>query len=186
MLSLDIPQDANEDAITKQLDAFQVQDGDKIRIFPIAPYDQDTVYLEGHVFRPGKYSYHSGMRITDLISSYKDLLPEPATQYAEIIRLNAPDYRPTVESFNLADALSHPGSAPLLEPLDTLPIFGRLHFPDPATVAVGGRLRLPGTDRTSGQFHLDDGIQMAGGLAPDAETEDAQVFRYLPDGELKI
>src|SRR6185437_7052190 len=29
-------------------------------------------------------------------------------------------------------------------------------------------------------------IHMAGGLAPDAETEDAQVFRYLPDGQLKI
>jgi len=186
MLSLDIPQDANEDAITKQLGAFQVQDGDKIRIFPIAPYDQDTVYLEGHVLQPGKYSYHAGMRVTDLISSYKDLLPEPATQYAEIIRLNAPDYRPTVESFNLADALSHPGSAPVLEPLDTLQIFGRYDFQNPPTVSVWGDVRVPGTYRTSGQLHLSDAIHMAGGLAPDAETEDAQVFRYLPDGQLKI
>ena len=186
MLSLDIPQDANEDAITKQLDSFQVEDGDKIRIFPIAPYDQDTVYLEGHVLRPGKYSYRSGMRVTDLISSYKDLLPEPATQYAEIIRLNAPDYRPTVESFNLGDALNHPGSAPLLEPLDTLQIFGRYDFQNPPTVSVWGDVRTPGTYRTSGQLHLSDAIHMAGGLAPDAETEDAQVFRYLPDGQLKI
>ena len=186
MLSLDIPQDANEDAITKQLGSFQVQDGDKIRIFPIAPYDQDTVYLEGHVLRPGKYSYHSGMRVTDLISSYKDLLPEPATQYAEIIRLNAPDYRPTVESFNLQDALGHPGSAPLLEPLDTLQIFGRYDFQNPPTVSVWGDVRVPGTYRTSGQLHLSDAIHMAGGLAPDAETEDAQVFRYLPDGQSKI
>jgi protein involved in polysaccharide export with SLBB domain len=186
MLSLDIPQDANEESTTKQLDSFQVQDGDKIRIFPIAPYDQDTVYLEGHVLRPGKYSYRSGMRVTDLISSYKDLLPEPATQYAEIIRLNAPDYRPTVESFNLQDALSHPGSAPLLEPLDTLQIFGRYDFQNPPTVSVWGDVRVPGTYRTSGQLHLSDAIHMAGGLAPDAETEDAQVFRYLPDGQLKI
>lgn len=186
MLSLDIPQDANEDAITKQLDSFQVQDGDRIRIFPIAPYDQDTVYLEGHVLRPGKYSYRSGMRVTDLISSYKDLLPEPATQYAEIIRLNAPDYRPTVESFNLQDALSHPGSAPLLEPLDTLQIFGRYDFQNPPTVSVSGDVRIPGTYRTSGQLRLSDAIHMASGLAPDAETEDAQVFRYLPDGKLKI
>jgi len=186
MMSLDIPQDANDDAITQQLDSFQVQDGDTIRIFPIAPYDQDTIYLEGHVLRPGKYSYRSGMRVTDVISSYKDLLPEPATQYAEIIRLNAPDYRPTVESFDLADALSHPGSAPLLEPLDTLQIFGRYDFQNPPTVFVGGDVRVPGTYRTSGQLHLSDAIHMAGGLAPDAETEDAQVFRYLPNGQLKI
>lgn len=186
MLSLDIPEDATPDAVTKQLESFNVQDGDKIRIFPIAPYDQDSVYLEGHVLRPGKYSYHAGMRVTDLISSYKDLLPEPATQYAEIIRLKAPDYSPTVESFNLADALSHPGSAPLLDPLDTLQIFGRFDFQNPPTVSVWGDVRTPGTYRTSGQLHLSDAIHMAGGLAPDAETEDAQVFRYLPDGKSSV
>lgn len=186
MLSLSIPEDANQATITKQLDSFQVQDGDKIRIFPIAPYDQNTVYLEGHVLRPGKYSYHAGMRVTDLISSYKELLPEPAKQYAEIIRLNAPDYRPTVESFNLEDALSHPGTAPILEPLDTLQIFGRYDFQNPPTVSVWGDVRTPGTYQTSGQLHLSDAIHMAGGLAPDAETEDAQVFRYLPHGKSKI
>jgi len=186
MLSLNIPEDAEQAAITKELDSFNVQDGDKIRIFPIAPYDQNTVYLEGHVLRPGKYSYRPGMRVTDLISSYKELLPEPANQYAEIIRLNAPDYRPTVESFNLADALNHPGSAPLLQPLDTLQIFGRYDFTNPPTVSVWGDVRVPGTYGTSGQLHLSDAIHMAGGLAPDAETEDAQVFRYLPDGKSKI
>jgi polysaccharide biosynthesis/export protein len=186
MLSLDIPQDDGSAQIQQQLDSFQVQDGDKIRIFPIAPYNTDTVYLEGHVLRPGKYSYHEGMRVTDLISSYKELLPEPASQYAEIIRLNAPDYRPTVESFNLKDALAHPATAPILQPLDTVQIFGRYDFENPPTVSVWGDVRVPGTYRTSGQIHLSDAIHMVGGLAPDAETEDAQVFRYLPDGKLKI
>jgi polysaccharide biosynthesis/export protein len=186
MLSLDVPPDADPASVQKQLDAFQVHDGDKIRVFPIAPYNQDTLYLEGHVIRPGKYSYHAGMRVTDLISSYKDLLPEPATKYAEIIRLDPPDFRPTVESFNLAEALSHPGSAPLLRPLDTVQIFGRYDFENPPTVAVGGDVRTPGVYRTSGQLHLSDAVHMAGGLAPDAETEDAQVFRHLPDGKLEI
>lgn len=186
MLSLDIAQNDDSAQITQQLDSFQVQDGDRIRIFPIAPYSQDTVYLEGHVLRPGKYSYHDGMRVTDLVSSYKDLLPEPAAQYAEIIRLNAPDYRPAVESFNLADALSHPATAPVLDPLDTVQIFGRYDFENPPTVSVWGDVRVPGTYRTSGQIHLSDAIHMAGGLAPDAEMEDAQVFRYLPNGELTI
>ena len=34
------------------------------------------------------------MKVTDLIRSYADLLPEPAGHYAEIVRLNSPDYRP--------------------------------------------------------------------------------------------
>ncbi|MGC1107919.1 MAG: SLBB domain-containing protein, partial [Candidatus Acidiferrales bacterium] len=186
MLSVDIPVGDDSEAVTKQLESFQIQDGDKIRIFPIAPFNQDTVYLEGHVIRPGRYSYHPGMKITDLIGSYKDLLPEPSEHYAEIIRLNAPDYHPSVESFDLEDALKNPASAPVLNPLDTVQIFGRYDFENPPTVSVWGDVRDPGTYRTSGEIHLSDAVHMAGGLAADAEVADAQVFRYLPDGQSKI
>lgn len=186
MLSLDIPASDDSEAVTKQLESFQVQDGDKIRIFPIAPFNSDTVYLEGHVIRPGRYSYHDGMKVTDLIASYKDLLPEPSSHYAEIIRLNPPDYHPSVESFDLAEALKSPATAPVLHPLDTVQIFGRYDFENPPTVSVSGDVRDPGTYRTSGQIRLSDAVHMAGGLAPDAETEDAQVFRHMVDGTMKI
>jgi len=59
------------------------------------------------------------MRVTDVIASYKDLLPEPANRYAEIIRLNPPDFHPSVQGFNLADALANPSQAPVLHSLDT-------------------------------------------------------------------
>jgi protein involved in polysaccharide export with SLBB domain len=186
MLSLDIPPDNPPNEIATQLDAFHIQDGDKIRIFPIAAYAQDAVYLEGHVLRPGKYSYRDGMRVTDLIASYKDLLPEPASGYGEIIRLSEPDFRPTVESFDLAKALADPASAPLLERLDTVQIFSRYDFENPPVVSVLGDVRDPGTFRTSGDIHVSDAIHLAGGLAPDAETLDAQVFRYMPDSSMKI
>jgi polysaccharide export outer membrane protein len=186
MLSLDIPQDDPADGVTKQLESFKIQDGDKIRIFPIAPYTQDAVYLEGHVIRPGKYSYKDGMRVTDLISSYKDLLPEPALQYGEIIRLSQPDYRPTVQSFSVAEVLADPKSAPQLQPLDTVQIFGRYDFENPPSVSVWGDVRAPGTYRTSGDIHLSDAIHLAGGLSSDAATGDAQVFRYMPNSTLKI
>jgi polysaccharide biosynthesis/export protein len=186
MLSLDI-QDASDPAkVTEKLEGFEIHDGDKIRIFPIAPFNQESIYLEGHVIRPGRYSYRDGMRITDVIASYKDLLPEPATQYAEIIRLNAPDYRPSVESFDLADALSNPAQAPTLHAMDTLRVFSRYDFENPPTVSVWGDVRTPGTYRTSGQIRLVDAVHLAGGLGPDVENGDAQVFRYLPDGKMKI
>jgi protein involved in polysaccharide export with SLBB domain len=186
MLSLDIPDNSDPKEITKQLDAFEIQDGDRIRIYPIAPYNQDTIYLEGHVVRPGRYSYHDSMRVTDVISSYKDLLPEPANQYAEIIRLNAPDFRPSVESFNLSAALADPSKSPVLHPMDTVRIFGRFDFEAQPTVAVLGDVRVPGTYNTAGEIHLSDAVHMAGGLTADADTTDAQVFRYLPDGMLKV
>jgi polysaccharide biosynthesis/export protein len=186
MLSVDIPEPDKASEVTQQLAAFEIHDGDRIRVYPIAPYNQDAVYLQGHVIRPGRYSFHEDMRVTDVISSYKDLLPEPANQYAEIIRLNAPDFHPSVEGFDLAEAISNPAEAPLLHAMDTIRVFSRFDFENPPAVSVWGDVRQPGTYRTSGQVRLIDAIHLAGGLAPDAQTEDAQVFRYLPDGKFKI
>jgi len=186
MLSFDLPEVDSDVEVTKKLIAFEIHDGDRIRVFPIAPYNQDAVYLEGHVIRPGRYSYRANMKVTDVIASYKDLLPEPANQYAEIIRLNAPDFHPTVESFDLAGALSNPEQAPVLHAMDTVRVFSKFDFENPPTVSVWGDVRGPGTYRTSGQIHLSDAVHLAGGLAPDAKISDAQVFRYLPDGKTKI
>jgi polysaccharide export outer membrane protein len=186
MLSVDIPDAGNNAEVTKTLESFEIHDGDRVRVYPIVPYNQDTIYVEGHVVRPGRFSYHADMRVTDVISSYKDLLPEPATRYAEIIRLNAPDFHPSVEGFDLADALNNPAQAPILHPMDTIRIFSRFDFENPPTVSVLGEVRAPGTYQTSGQIHLTDAVHLAGGLTPDVETGDAQVFRYLPDGKFKI
>ena len=186
MLSVDLPEIENPAEVTKRLDSFEIQDGDRIRIYPIAPYNQDAIFVEGHVVRPGRYSYRAGMRVTDVLSSYKDLLPEPAAQYAEIIRLNAPDFHPSVESFDLGEALADPGQSPVLHAMDTVRIFSRFDFENPPTVSIGGGVRAPGTYQTSGQIRLSDAIHLAGGLTPDAQTADAQVFRYSPDGKFKI
>ena len=117
------------------------RDGDKVRISPILSYSEQTVYLDGHVVNPGKRAYREGMRVTDLIRSYTDLLPEPASGHAEIIRLAAPDFAPYVIAFNLADALAAnkpvAGNAQdlLLKPFDTVRIFGRFDFEDPPAVS---------------------------------------------------
>jgi polysaccharide biosynthesis/export protein len=186
MLSFDLPEMDSDSAVAQKLESFEIRDGDRIRIFPIAPYNQDAVYLAGHVVRPGRYSYHANMKVTDVIASYKDLLPEPAAQYAEIVRLNAPDFHPSVESFDLAGALANPEQAPVLHAMDTVRIFSRFDFENPPTVSVWGDVRGPGTYRTSGQIRLSDAVHLAGGLAPDAKTEDAQILRYLPDGKSKV
>ena len=183
MLSLDLSLDRAADP---QLASFKVQDGDSIHIFPIAAYNQDTIYLRGHVLRPGRYSYKDGMKVTDLIDGYKDLLPEPAAHYAEIIRLNPPDFRPNVVSFDLSAAMKDPATAPVLKPLDTVRVFSRFDFEAAPTVTVAGEVRKPGTFRTSGQASLRDAVYQAGGLTPDAARDTAQLFRVNPDGSSRI
>jgi protein involved in polysaccharide export with SLBB domain len=186
MLSLDVSGTADPGEIEAKLAAFQLRDRDEVHIFPIATFNQDAVYLQGHVLRAGRYAYKPGMRLADVVSSYRDLMPEPSTKYAEIIHLNPPDYHPTVESFDLAAALSNPAAAPVLKPLDTVRIFSRFDFEDTPTVSVSGAVRNPGIFQTSGQIHFRDAVELAGGLTPDAAQDFAQIIRIMPDSSLKM
>lgn len=186
MLSLDLTSTGDTSGADKQMADFKVRGGDQVHLFPIASYNEDAIYLQGHVLRPGRYSYKKGMKLTDLVGSYSDLLPEPAPHYGEIVRLNAPDFRPTVESFDLSAALAAPASAPILQPLDTVRIFSRYDFQAPPDVWVGGEVRAPGKYRTSGQAHLRDAIYLAGGTTPFAALDSVQLFRTEANGTMKI
>ena len=186
MLRLDIPSDGEPATVTQALEDFKVQGGDKIKISPILPYADKAVYLEGHVFRPGRFAYRDGMKITDVVKSYSDLLPEPYRRHAEIIRLNPPDYTPAVLAFSLEDALSGKDQDFALQPFDTIRIFGRFDFEDAPIVTVDGEVRDPGEHLTNGATNLRDAIHLAGGTTPDAELTDAQVFRKTAQGRLRV
>ena len=186
MLRLDVPEDNNQAAVTKALEDFQIQDGDKIKISPILPYADKTVYLDGHVVQPGKFAYRDGMKVTDIIKSYRDLLPEPYDRHAEIIRLNAPDYTPSVIAFNLREALAGKDKDVVLRPFDTIRVFGRYDFEDPPLITIDGEVRDPGDHLTNGATCLRDAVYLAGGTTTDAHLGDAQIFRKTQDGKLKV
>jgi len=186
MLRLDIPENNNQESVAKALEDFAVQDGDKIKISPILPYADKTVYLEGHVFRPGKYAFREGMLITDLIKSYNDLLPEPSKLHAELVRLNPPDFTPQVIAFNLDDALNAKEQPVALKPFDTVRVFSRFDFEDPPVITVAGEVRDPGDHLTNGATRVRDAVYLAGGLTPDASTDSVQIFRRTGDKKLRV
>jgi protein involved in polysaccharide export with SLBB domain len=126
------------------------------------------------------------MKLTDLIHSYNDLLPEPSRLHAEIIRLQAPDYTPSVLAFNLGDAMEGKEPDLVLKPFDTVRVFGRYDFEDPPVVTVGGEVRDPGDHVTNGTTRLRDAVYLAGGVSSDAELDNVQVFRSTDDGKLKV
>jgi len=186
MLRLDIPENNNQETVNKALEDFPVQDGDKIKISPILPYADKTVYLEGHVFRPGKYAFRDGMLITDLIKSYNDLLPEPSKLHAEIVRLNPPDYTPQVIAFNLEQALTSKEQPVALKAFDTVRVFSRFDFEDPPIITVTGEVRDPGDHLTNGGARVRDAVYLAGGLTSDASTDSVQIFRRTGDNKLVV
>jgi protein involved in polysaccharide export with SLBB domain len=154
---------------------FAVQDGDRIRISPILPYSQRVIYVQGHVVRPGRQAFHDGMRIADVLKSYRDLLPEPADK-AEIVRLVGPDLHPETIEFNLPEALI--GNENLaLQPFDTIRVNGRYEA-DAPKVTIGGEVLRPGV------YALHDGmtaaqlVRMAGGFKRDALLDNADLTSY--------
>lgn len=48
--------------------------GDVLRVFQIVPKFDDAVILRGNVANPGRYAWHQGMRITDLIPDKESLI----------------------------------------------------------------------------------------------------------------
>jgi protein involved in polysaccharide export with SLBB domain len=164
----------------------KIQDGDKIKISPILPFPDKTVYLDGHVSRPGKFAYRDGMKVTDLIRSYTDLLPEPYKAHAEVIRLQPPDYAPEILAFNLEDAMAGKDQDIVLKPFDTVRVFGRFDFEDQPVITVTGEVRDPGDHVTNGATYLRDAIYLAGGTTANALMDDAQVFRKAADGKIEV
>src|SRR4029077_1535258 len=127
-----------------------------------------------------------GMKVTDLITSYKDLLPEPSTAHAEIIRLAEPDYSPVVLAFNLGDALAGKDQDFVLKPFDTVRVFSKYDFEDQPLITISGEVRDPGDHLTTGTPHLRDAIYLAGGTTRDALLDDVQVYRKTRDGKLQV
>ena len=181
MLSLDLS--SNQAEINKELAAFDVQGGDDVVISQILPYNQQAVYLEGHVFRPGKYPYHDGMTITDLLHSYQDVMPEPAA-HAEIVRLEAPDFRPETISFNLPDVLIGNESI-LLKPFDVVHIYGRYEI-DPPRVSIAGEVLRPGDYPMSQGMTAADLVRMAGGFKRSAYRDEADLSSYVVQNGQKV
>ena len=159
---------------------FEVKDGDRVHVATVLPYSERSVYLQGHVARPGKLPFRDGLRLSDVIRTYQDLLPEPAER-GEIVRLAAPDLHPETISFNVPDVLIGNANLPL-QPFDTIRIFSR-YEQDPPTVSVEGEVLRPG------KYPLFEGmtaaqlVRAAGGFKRDALLDTADLISYhIEDG----
>ena len=155
--------------------AFQVQDGDRIRVEPILPYSERAIYLEGHVVRPGRLPYVDGMRLSDVLRSYRDMLPEPAS-HGEIVRLVPPDLHAETIGFDVPDVLI--GSANVdLQPFDTIRILGRYEV-DAPKVTILGEVQRPGSYPLSKGMTTAQLVRVAGGFKRDALLERADLTSY--------
>ncbi len=165
----------NQTELHNELAAFKVKDGDDVVISQITPYNEQAVYLEGHVYHPGKFPYREGMTVADLLHSYQDVLPEPSDR-AELVHLQPPDFRPVATEFNLRDALVGNESVPL-RPLDVIHIYGRYEVDSPK-VSIQGEVIRPGSYPMSQGMTAAGLVRLAGGFRRSAFRNEADVASY--------
>ena len=179
-VTLDLDKEKNgQEAIA----TFEVKDGDRIHIAPILPYSERAIYLEGHVVRPGRQPYSDGMRLSDVLRSYQDMLPEPASQ-GEIVRLVPPDLHAETISFDVPEVLI--GNVNIkLHSFDTIRIFGRYEV-DAPRVTISGEVMRPGSFPLSKGMTAAQLVRMAGGLKSDALKSSADLTSYTVEDGTKV
>jgi protein involved in polysaccharide export with SLBB domain len=161
----------------KQASDTIMQDGDVVKIFSVSALEQNVVYLEGHVVRPGKYELKPEMRLGDLVGSYEALQPQPNLIYGEIARLVEPDSHPVVIPFNLGKVLEGDESENIeLARFDTIRIF-RWDERSKKAVSISGEVFRSGEYRLAPDMKVSDLINMAGGLRKNAYLRMAEVTR---------
>ena len=182
-VTVDLPGSSSPEGARAAIATFAVFDGDRVRVSPILPYSQRVIYMQGHVVRPGSVSYRDGMHLSDLLHSYRDLLPEPADK-GEIVRLRPPDLHPETIEFDVPDALIGNNNLPL-QPFDTIRIFGRYEA-DAPRVTVGGEVLRPGTYSLSADMTAAQLVLMAGGFKRDALLDNADLTSYQIEGKSSV
>ncbi|WP_182276835.1 SLBB domain-containing protein [Granulicella sp. 5B5] len=174
-VTLSVPANGEPDADRAAINQFEVCDGDRIHVSPILPYSERVIYVQGHVVRPGRVSYTDGMRLSDVLHSYQDMLPEPA-EHGEIIRLVPPDLHAETIDFSVPEVLI--GNANIvLQPFDTVRIFGRYEVDSPK-VTIHGEVLRAGVYPLSKDMTISQLVRMAGGFKRDALTESADLTSY--------
>lgn len=172
MINVNLQQGVGPEALSD----FLVQDGDRITIAPILPYKNQVVFLQGHVFRPGEFPFREGMTVLDLVQDFQNMLPEPADR-AEVVRLQAPDYRPSVLGFDLREVLEKRQPPVKLEPFDTVRVFGRYEA-DAPRVSIYGEVLRPGEYPLSDKMTAGDLVRLAGGFRRSAYRKSADLSSY--------
>ena len=171
--------DVDADELEKSAKAFDLSDGDIVRVFPIVKADGNAVNLEGNVVRPGKYELKAGMTVRTLLPDVNAFLPETYFDYALLTRLVPPDLRREVVPVNLREiVLEGRKEADIaLKAQDTLTVFNRSAFLDTQKVTISGEVRRPGSFDLKKGSRVSDLVKLAGDLTKVSWLPRAEIVR---------
>ena len=105
---------AMEVAYDKDGLATPLADGDIVRVFSVVPRYGKTVTLRGNIANPGRFAWHPGMRVSELIPDKDSLVTRNYWWKRTQLGLPAPEFEPTLGFQNLRQP--YDGNAITLRP----------------------------------------------------------------------
>ena len=76
-------------------------DGDLVRVYSIVPLYQKTVIIRGNTANPGRFAWHAGMHVSDLIPDKSSLITRNYWWQRTLLGLPAPEFEPIQRLGNL-------------------------------------------------------------------------------------
>lgn len=177
-----------------------LKNGDALTVSRLHPSLDSGVTIDGHVHAVRNVAWHSGLRLTDVITSVDDLKPNADIHYLIVRRELRPDRTVAVVSADLAQALGNRGGAADIElmPRDRItvfdfetdrsrvikPILDELRLQSKSTrptevVSVAGRVKVPGDYPLEPGMRVSDLIRAGGNLQDAAFISNAELIRYV-------
>jgi len=97
--------------------ATPVAEGDIVRVFSIVPKYKQTVTLRGNIANPGRFAWHPGMHISDLIPDKESLITRDYWWKRAQLGLPAPEFEPVPGFSEMRQpAENHPCTLPPPQP----------------------------------------------------------------------
>ncbi|MDO6719979.1 SLBB domain-containing protein [Psychrosphaera sp. 1_MG-2023] len=109
----------------QKAESIKIRNGDVLRIGSVLNELDNVVTLQGHLYRPGVFSWKKGQRVLDVIEDITDLKTNPDLDYALIVREDPTIRTISTIQFSVRDAFNSPNSDknPKLESRDKIYIF---------------------------------------------------------------
>lgn len=160
---------------------FEIFDGDIINVSTLIFERSNSIFLAGNVKRPGVYAWSEGLKLTNIIKSLDELLPQTEFSYAVIERTSNQKKESFLVSFNLENVLIKKSEDIALLPNDKIIIYNVRDFREQPVVKIDGQIVKPGFYEFYEGMKVSDLILAGRGLRDDSYKERADLYRWNED-----
>ena len=169
------------------IDTLELKDWDHLHVYSIWDlYKKEHVNISGHVWRPGQYTLHDSMKISDLLYKAGGLddpyyWKQTYQQRADLVRYNDDQLTTYVIPIKLDSLVYGYFTHDLfLQHRDELRVYSMDVVYVPETIEIKGQVNNPGKFRLDTNMKLHDLLLRSGGFTKSAYMYELEVHRVDP------